>query len=304
MTGPAAPPAPVRPLLDPDDQRTVLRQRVENALLSLPGHFEFDNPITGVNATDLFSLNSLLGTGIEIEVVRTLNQLRALWDPEEVWAGYRFERSSQAFPDVRLVRGEARDDIAIGVELKGWWLLSKEGVPSLRYQVSPAACAPHDLICVVPWHLSNAVSGVAAVIEPWIESAWYAAEYRDYWWQHLRSAKGKTGLSHPQAAHPYPNKADLVLVRPQEDGGGNFGRLPRAKPLMEAFIARSMRHEILGIPVADWVSFLKLHSDTATPEEIGQALEAQLTEHLGAITPGAAEQLLSLLAQVGRLLSP
>lgn len=87
----------------------------------------------------------MLGAGIATEVVRTLNKPREVWDPDSRWAGYRFERSSQAFPDVRLVRpGDADPDIAIGVELKGWWLLSKEGVPSLRYQVAPAACARRE----------------------------------------------------------------------------------------------------------------------------------------------------------------
>jgi len=293
---------PTRPALDPSDKHTVLQKNVKNALLALPGYFEFNNPISGVNATDLFNLNSLLGAGIEVEVVRTLNRLREVWDPDDTWAGYRFERSSQAFPDVRLVRPD--EPIAIGVELKGWWLLSKEGVPSMRYQVAPAACAPHDLICVVPWHLNNAVAGVAAVSEPWIESARYAAEYRDYWWQYVRSAKGKSGISYPPDAHPYPKKADLVVANPEEDGGGNFGRLPRSKPLMDEFIERSMAQEILGIPVADWVAFLKLHSDTSSPEDISAALETQLESRIGAVAPEAAEKLLSLLEEIGTLLRP
>lgn len=44
--------------------------------------------------------------------------------------------------------------------LKGWWMLAKEKVPSLRYQVSPDACTDWDLVCCVPWHLDSAVSGV------------------------------------------------------------------------------------------------------------------------------------------------
>jgi hypothetical protein len=108
----------------------------------------------------LFSLNSVLGTSIEVQVVHTLNKMRNIWDPDEDWAGYRFERQSQTFPDVRLVRRGAGDpDIAMGIELKGWYLLSKEGVPSLRFQVTPAACSPFDLIAVVPWHLSYVLSG-------------------------------------------------------------------------------------------------------------------------------------------------
>jgi hypothetical protein len=130
-----------------DDRRTGLAQRVGGALLVLPGFFEFGTRIEGIDATDLFSLNSVLGTSIEVQVVHTLNKMRSIWDPDEEWVGYRFERQSQTFPDVRLVRrstGEA--EIAMGIELKGWYLLSKEGVPSLRFQTTPAACSPFDLI--------------------------------------------------------------------------------------------------------------------------------------------------------------
>jgi len=298
--------APQPPDLDQHDSMTVLRRGVKNALLSLPGYFEFSNPLSGINATDLFNLNALLGAAIEIEVVRTLNKLRDVWDKTGEWAGYRFERSSQAFPDVRLIHpGKPTPDIAIGVELKGWWLLSKEGVPSLRYQVAPAACAPHDLICVVPWHLSNAVSGTAEVIEPWVESARYAAEYRDYWWQHVRKSKtGKTKVTYPDSAHPYPNKADLVSACPEEDHGGNFGRLPRATGVMDDFIAQSMRHTILGIPAQDWVAFLKRHSDNATPEELTETLQTELGNHLKNVAPGAAEELIALLTRVGEILAP
>ena len=294
-----------KPVLDPEDPRTLLQTRVRSALLALPGDFSFENPIAGVNATDLFNLNTLLGASIEVEVVRTLNSLRDMWDPDNDWLGYRFERSSQAFPDVRLVRRDAGDPVvALGIELKGWWLLSKEGVPSLRFQVAPNACAPHDLICVVPWHLSNAVAGVAQVIEPWVESARYAAEYRDHWWQHVRRTAGDAGITYPPNAAPYPNKADLVLAVPSQDGGGNYGRLPRAVGLMDDFIDRSKQHEILGIAVLDWILFLRRHSDTALPGDIQAALQVELTRHLNVVAPEAAEELLNLLNQINDILKP
>ena len=157
MTDPMDQGAPLPDLESPaDDPRTDLAQRVGGALLVLPGFFEFGTRIEGIDATDLFSLNSLLGTSIEVQVVHTLNKMRSIWDPDEEWVGYRFERQSQTFPDVRLVRrGTGESDIAMGIELKGWYLLSKEGVPSLRFPTTPAACSPFDLIAVVPWHLSN-----------------------------------------------------------------------------------------------------------------------------------------------------
>jgi hypothetical protein len=117
----------------------------------LPGFFEFGTQFEGIDATDLFSLNSVLGASIEGQVVRTLNKMRNEWDPDEQWTGYRFVRQAQTFPDVLLARqGAGTFTIAMGIELKGWYLLSKEGVGSFRFQVTPAACSIFDLIMIVP----------------------------------------------------------------------------------------------------------------------------------------------------------
>ena len=40
-----------------------------------------------------------------------------------------------------MKRGADTSAIAMGIELKGWYLLSKEGVGSFRFQVTPAACS-------------------------------------------------------------------------------------------------------------------------------------------------------------------
>ncbi|WP_447859617.1 zinc ribbon domain-containing protein [Nitrospira calida] len=73
----------------------------------------------------------------------------------------------------------------MGIELKGWYLLAKEAEPSLRFQVTAAACAQRDLIVVVPWVLGNVISGSPILFEPFIESAKYAADYRNYHWQYI-----------------------------------------------------------------------------------------------------------------------
>jgi hypothetical protein len=172
---------PTEPALDPNDPRTKLQERLRTILLGLPAFFEFKNHISGVNATDLYSLNTLLGASIEGQVVKALNQQRALWDPLDEWLGYTFERQSQAFPDVRLARkgtGAAGADIALGIELKGWFLLAKEGEPSFRFITTPAACADHDLLVVVPWYLDNVLSGSPVAAEPYVASARWAADYR------------------------------------------------------------------------------------------------------------------------------
>ena len=84
-------PVPEPPILDPDDPRTKLRERVEGALLALPGYFDSTTNIEGLAATDLFSLNTVLGATIEVQVVQTLNRMRDVWDPNDEWALYRFD---------------------------------------------------------------------------------------------------------------------------------------------------------------------------------------------------------------------
>lgn len=297
-------PEPVRVEFDQDDPTGSLVAGVRNALAALPGEFSFRHQVSGIQATDLFNLNSLMGAGIELEVVRALNGLRQLWDPGQAFTGYSFERSSQAFPDVRLVRreGGVEKKIAIGIELKGWFTFAKEGVPSLRYQVTPAACAEPDLVCVVPWWLSEAVSGEAVVGTPWVESARYAAEYRDYWWQHLRGTAGSRKIAHPPGAEPYPSKADQVHARPAEDHGGNFGRLPRCKPLMDSFIEGAMKHPVLGIPTRNWVSFLKVHTDRADQDAVTATLQARLTAKDKKAAPDQAERILAAAAELADFL--
>jgi len=283
-TEPLGPPPPAEPELDPDDPRTRLQHRLRTVLLGLPAYFEFHNHISGVNATDLHSLNTLLGASIESQVVVALNQQRALWDPDNEWLGYAFERQSQRFPDVRLVRKglASGPEIALGIELKGWFLLAKEGEPSFRFTTTPAACADHDLLVVVPWYLDNVVSGTPVAAEPYVVSAKWAAEYRNYYWQHARDAAKGTDRSirAPADARPYPSKDAQIADQPAYDGGKNFGRLARVRGLMDDFIAASLQLEVLGIRMQDWYRFLRMHSDQTDPDAVSMRLERDLRRHV------------------------
>lgn len=282
----------------PEDKRELYKG-VSAALAAIPVYFDFDNPISGINATDLHSLSNLMGAAIEIQVVETLNAIRGVWDRDQRWAEYSFVRSSQAFPDVRLTRQTDNGlQTVMGIELKGWFLLAKEGMPSLRYQVSPDACWPWDLVCVVPWHLTNAVSGTPRAGVPWVEQARYAAEWRDHWWQHIRGGDDtpeERAILPPESASPYPSKADLVSMKPVKDGGGNYGRLPRCKPLMDTFIAESLRTPVLGIEAIDWQAFLKVHSENADPDAVAKKLASMDKRHG---VENAAERLRAILREL------
>jgi hypothetical protein len=302
---PAAPGSPREPELPEGDSRTLLVHRVRAALAVLPGFFEFGTQFEGIDATDLFALNSVLGASIEGQVVRTLNKMRGEWDPDEQWTGYRFIRQSQTFPDVLLARrGASSVDIAMGIELKGWYLLSKEGVGSFRFQVTPEACSIFDLIMIVPWRLSNIMSGTPVASEPWIASARYAAELRNYWWEHVRKTSDPRGINHPSAVQPYPSKDMNILDVPEYDRGGNFGRLSRVTGLTSDFVAAATAQEALGIPIDHWINFLKLHSDSSDPELVTANLLRDLTASAQARSEEDARQVLSHLIELVRLLVP
>ena len=156
MTKKAPPAEPLRELPTTDWPHYGLYKDVREAIACLPIYFRTETHISGIMATDLHTLNTVLGATIEEQVVRTLNLLRNTWDPDEKYALYSFVRQAQLFPTSSC---EASDEVLLGIELKGWYLLAKEAEPSLRFQTTAAACAKQDLIAVVPWVLGNVISG-------------------------------------------------------------------------------------------------------------------------------------------------
>lgn len=264
-------------------------------------HFRSTTNIEGVQATDLFALNTLLATTIEMRVVETLNGTREVWDPDGEWRAYSFERQAQTFPDVRLVsRGDGLD-VALGVELKGWYLLAKEGMPSLRMTVNPCACAPHDLVAVVPWYLSNVLSGEPTVLTPWVYPARDAAEYRNHWWTEVRATTADPGIIHPQnQVRPYPVKADEVADKPVSDRGGNFGRLARTG-LMDNFIRASLRHPIAGIAAEHWIRFFRINSEPRDHEKIDEWLARRLAGRSAGLKEEDARRIFQLVRELGGL---
>lgn len=126
-SGVVAPPEPT--LWEPDEswEHFDVFEAVKKALTALPYSFATDLVITGVAATDLFSFNTSLGASIENQVVKALNEIRPLWDPNQRYVLYRFVRQSQRFPDVILRASDPalEPSIIMGIELKGWYALAK-----------------------------------------------------------------------------------------------------------------------------------------------------------------------------------
>lgn len=270
MTRATPPSAPSRQVPDATWPHFALYRSVREALATLPVYFRTETHIAGIIATDLHTLNTVLGATIEEQVVRTLNLIRTVWDAEGRYALYSFVRQPQTFPDVRL-RKASGEDTLLGLELKGWYLLAKEAEPSLRFRTTAAACALQDLIVVVPWVLGNVISGSPILFEPFVESAQYAAEYRNYHWQHLRQTTHATDISIPSGVVPYPAKSDQIGDKPSYDGGDNFGRLARTG-MMDAYMAKLNDVPLCGIKTVFWRQFLKAFQESTTDEQARTAL--------------------------------
>ena len=184
---------------------------------------------------------------------------------------------------MRLVaHGNDRDPhIALGIELKGWYLLSKEGEPSFRYTVTPSACAPQDLLVVVPWHLKNVLSGEPVVYRPYIEQARHGAELRNRFWTHKKTSDtlDERQVEPPDTqVSPYPPPKTKIADRPGSDGGGNFGRIARIPGLMEDYTSSLRAQRIAGIPADHWIAFFKRHAETKDPAKILAHLERDLRQ--------------------------
>ncbi|MFH6786657.1 hypothetical protein [Methylobacterium sp. MA0201] len=275
---PARPPEPTR-LGGPDKATWAHRDlydRVFDALHALPSRFRTSLRIAGISATDLFTLNTPLGAAIEQSVVESLNDLRELWDPNQEYQLYSFVRQAQVFPDVRLqttAPGVANADrVLMGIELKGWFVLAKEGEPSFRYKAAPMACAPQDLLVVYPWTLDEVLSGTPKLLRPFVEEARYAAEQRNYYWENMRTTKGpQAGVKPAPHQAPYPNKGDKFNDEPVSDQGKNFGRVARSR-IMDDFITALMLQPLSGIPARYWQAFLKIFAEGNQGDNIERAL--------------------------------
>jgi hypothetical protein len=307
MSAVPAAPVPILPTLADmkgDPKRLQVYEGVKEALQALPSMFTTETHIDGVLATDIQNLNAVLGALIEDQVVEALNRLRNYWDPNNDFGTYSFIRQSQRFPDV-LLRHASTDDVILGMELKGWYLLAKEGEPSFRFFATPAVCAPADLFVVVPWVLSNVISGTPKVYAPYIESAKFAAEYRNHWWEFIREAKSDPTIVLAQNVGPYPAKSDAISDRPASDPGGNFGRFARTK-IMDGYISVMDEQPIRGVKARYWRDFFTAFVDqkaSAVIENRLQALYTKIQKEVAGEPTERQESALRLIAELEKLLA-
>lgn len=244
-------------------QELQLWQDVKNTLVALPSYFTSPLALQGIPVTDLFTFAASLGATIEEQVVSNLNRLRSTtWDKQGQYAHYTFERQPQRFPDVILttrVPGLTPPTL-LGIELKGWYILAKEGEPTFRYEVTPAVCSELDLLVVFPWALSSVVSGSPVLFAPFVTGARHAAEYRNWYWQFGMQSTGNKAITISQVTVQYPVKSDAISDEPAEDSGGNFGRVSRG-PFMDTFNKDASQQLLTGIPIDAWRRFFKVFTE-------------------------------------------
>jgi hypothetical protein len=298
-------PEPIGP--SEDWEHAELYRAVNNALYALPNFFTTDLVVSGVQATDLVTFNTSLAATIEVQVVQTLNSLRTMWDPEQKYALYRFTRQAQRFPDVilRSVAAESETPILLGIELKGWYILAKEREPSFRYRVTPAVCAPADLLVVFPWVLSNVVSGSPRLFEPYVVGARYAAEHRNWHWQYQKRERSSGGVTLSNVSTFYPVKGDMISDVPVSDKGGNFGRFARTG-LMDTYMTQIFREELSGIPLSAWQKFFKLFAEGRAEDSIDREI-VRITDEFHRspqrLPQERTEAIKTLLAEIMEVLS-
>lgn len=70
---------PIKNLPVSDWEHYPLYRSVCEAIASLPVYFRTETQISGIMATDLHTLNTVLGATIEEQVVSTLNLMRSTW---------------------------------------------------------------------------------------------------------------------------------------------------------------------------------------------------------------------------------
>jgi hypothetical protein len=263
-------------------------QKVLDLIEAMPNYFKSEILIKGINVTDIYAVGNLFSAIIEAQIVDTLNKLRNIWDEDNKYSNYVFIRQSQTFPDILLVNIQNSRDVIFGIELKAWYVFSKESEPSFRYTVDPDACARPDLLVVVPWFLSEVISGSPNLMFPYIELGKYAAEYRNYYWTKSRETSTRSlEIIRPpiEFRHPYPLSKVEASDKAEGDKGNNFGRIARSG-LLDEYLGKIKMIDYLGIRVTHWMKFFRAMSENKTSEEIDKQLDGILTTIVSEIDSG------------------
>lgn len=265
----------------PEWEHYELWDKITKIIYTLPNYFETEIFIRGINVPDLYSIGGVFSAAIESNLVELLNKTRNIWDLNNYYSNFYFLRQAQTFPDVLLIDVSNPKNVLLGIELKAWYVLSKEGEPSFRFKIDPDACSEADLLVVFPWLLSDVTVGRPKLLPPYIELAKYVAESRNFYWQENRKKEGKNGeIKRPELQYrrPFPLAKQNASDQAIDDKGGNFGRIARSGQgnLMETYLSEIRNIEWLGIKLKYWIQILKTLAEGRDEQTIESSLSKVL----------------------------
>jgi len=314
------------------DQHDGLYDTVPDLLNRVPADFDTELQIESIDAADIFGMGEVLASSVENQVADSLNRLKPDF-LEDKYDNHEFIRQSQTFPDILLKdRDNPGSDPVMGIELKCWYLLAKEGEPSLRFKTTVNACAPQDLLVFYPWTLDSTVTGRPEIYRPFIMPAQFASLFIDYYWQDLKNWQDEDpnkSIARPGEISPYPVKSDRIQDKPAQDDGGNYGRFRRKvinelEPL-ENYMDQMFGTELLGIPAKDWAEFYESAGDREdetiteltdlsevgdvladnirdagyeSPQELKNTLAKRLSDEIHGIGENNANEIINSLSQI------
>jgi hypothetical protein len=294
---PGRPDPPLKNWPDESWEHHEIHQRVLSLLVEIPVSISMNiqGPV-GVSVTGLQALGPALADDLEVQLVGELNRRRSAWDPRDKYHGFGFVRQPQNFPDILFTRLGSSEEPLFGIELKSWYLLANEEEPSFRFRTTPEACAEADILALYPWCFVDVYRGPAKLFQPYLCPARWAAEYRNYHWNHLMRHKKTGKVVSPKGVAPYPKAGARIHDRGSPDHGGNFGRMARWG-LLDTFTQEANAIPLLlGIPAWAWRLFL---SAADCDQETQRQALFRLRRHLHK-TMKAPDEGIDRLFHVGR----
>ena len=179
------------------------------------------------------SATTLVGSAIEEVIADVLNRSM----PDDSFDN----KLNCKFPDI--YRRDKTGKIVSAIEIKSWWIHSKEKKPCFRFSTSKDACGPDDIIVLVSWVFNQ--SGNPEVKSVFVENCHELIRQRNQRW--CEDHPGDSIVS-PLCERYGGTGRTQITDRPLNgDKGNNFGRLARSKiPALDEWIKeqRTLHPEI------------------------------------------------------------
>lgn len=144
--------------------RPALFDSVSLAVLALQGYTlsDFHIPTPG-NLLDISKISELVSNTIEARIPEWLNSRRQIWDEKEDYAGYEFVKAKAGYTDVRLTNRLDACDVKFRIEVKTWYVLSRDRMTA-RFKTHPTYLWADDMLVVAAWTLDGIMNGSPKLI--------------------------------------------------------------------------------------------------------------------------------------------